>query len=136
MRDNFFRSMSQTLKELLIGICAWGVLLAILFLIGRQDIIFFASLLAGILASVCLALHMNYFVETAIELDQENAGKRMAKGAAIRMGAVILLIIAAVMLKGNAVAVFFGLLTLKAGAYTQPFTHKILCRICRKEEGR
>ncbi len=129
MKDNFFRNMSQTLKELLIGIGVWGVLFAILFLFGRQDIIFFASLLVGILAAACMALHMNYFVETAIELDQESAGKRMAKGAAIRMGAVILLIIATVMLKGNAVAVFFGLLTLKGGAYTQPLIHKIICRI-------
>lgn len=136
MRDNFFHNMSQTLKELLIGISAWGVLLAILFLFGRQDIIFFVSLLVGILTAVCMAFHMNYFVETAIELDQKNAGKRMAKGAAIRTGAVILLLIATVMLDGNAVAVFFGLLTLKAGAYTQPITHKMLCRIYRKEEGR
>lgn len=133
-RNELFQNVNPTLKELLAGICVWGILFGVIFIwFAQSRLSFFLSLLAGVLAAGGMAVHMLYFVEGAIELPQEDASKHMAKGAAIRTVAVIVLVLIFVKMQGNVPALFLGLLTLKLGAYLQPLTHRIIQRIYRKE---
>lgn len=132
-----FQTVNPTLKELLAGIFVWGILFGAVFIwFAQSRLSFFLSLLSGVFAAGGLAVHMFYFVEGALELPQEDASRHMVKGAAIRTAIIIALVLVFVKLKGNVLALFLGLLTLKLGAYTQPLMHKIFQKIFRKEEGR
>lgn len=136
-KSKFFQTMHPTLKELLVGICVWGIIFGAVFIwFAQSRLSFFLSLLAGVFVAGAMAFHMLRFVEDSLELPQEDASKHMAKGAAIRMAVIIALVLVFVKLEGNVLALFLGLLTLKLGAYTQPLTHRIIQRIFRKEEGR
>ncbi|MDO4343956.1 MAG: hypothetical protein Q4C50_04040 [Eubacteriales bacterium] len=133
-KSNFLRNLEPTLKELMLGVFVWGVILGTVgVFFADAKISFVLGLAAGLAAAEGMALHMYHFIDRSLEMLQEDAGKHMAKGTIIRFACALALIALVWRLHGNVIAVFLGLLTLKLGAYTQPLMHKILTKI---KEGR
>lgn len=125
--------MNPTLKELLIGIFVWGLLIggiAVWFAASR--ISFVLSLAVGVAGAAGMALHMCSFIEDSLELAQKDAVRHMRKGTVLRTLAALVLFVLAWRLHGSVVGVFLGLLTLKLGAYSQPLVHRAVERFCRR----
>lgn len=136
-KSDLLKNMNPTLKELILATLAWGLLFCLVFVwFSRERISFVVSIAAGTAVSVAMACHMTYAIEQSLEMREDDAPKYMRRGAVLRFVMMAVLMVAAWRLGGNVGAVFFGLLTLKFGAYTQPFVHKILRKYDRKEEGR
>lgn len=126
VRD-FLRKSSPTLRELLVGILLWGVVLSVTTVwFADPRIPFLLSLWAGDLAAAGMAVHMYIRIEDSLELPSDDAVKHMRKGTALRLAAAMLLFVLAWRLRGSVVGIFLGLITLKLGAYTQPAVHKVL----------
>lgn len=136
-KNNLLQRINPTLRELILSVFLWGILLgAVLIWLADSRAAFAAGLAAGMLTAVFMAWHMYWFITDALELSQKEASKHMAKGTVIRILVIVIAALAVWKLGGNVVAFFLGVMTLKLGAYTQPFLHKMICKIYRKEERR
>lgn len=123
--NEFFNRGNRTLRELLMGIFLWGMLLNLFFMCaGSFRMPFFASLWAGVAGAALMAVHMDRFIRRSLELESDDAVKGMRKGTILRMAAAMALFVLAWRLHGDVPGVFLGLITLKLGAYTQPLMHK------------
>lgn len=130
--NKFLSAMHPTLKELLLGILLWGIVIGLATVwFASPRLPFVLSIAAGMLAAAGMAVHMCAFIEDALELPGEDAVKHMRKGAVLRTLAALALFVAAWRLGGNVVGIFLGLFTLKLGAYSQPLLHRAAEKLCR-----
>ena len=125
--------MDETLKELLTGISLFEIL-AVLAGIWFVDspVKYVLGVLAGAVLAILAAIHMYWSIRKNLEVNMDNASAANAysvKSSMIRYG-VILIVFLFFCLTDIAypLAVFLGIMGLKAGAYLQPFTHKYLFR--------
>lgn len=125
--------MDETLKELLAGISLFEIL-AVLAGIWFVDspVKYVLGVLAGAVLALLAAIHMYWSIRKNLEVNMDNASAANAysvKSSMIRYG-VILIVFLFFCLTDIAypLAVFLGIMGLKAGAYLQPFTHKYLFR--------
>ena len=118
---------NKTLREMLVGIGASGILAVILCLIFSKDPIYLIiGLAAGILGAVFMAVHMAYTIEDAVELPEKAATNYVRKMTFIRYVVACALVIGiGVTDIGHPVMTVLGLLLLKAGAYMQPLVHRV-----------
>ena len=123
--------MDATLKELMTGILLFGLvcLVAGVWFV-HSPLKYILGLLIGLALALLAAWHMHRSICRNLELNAGNNGAANAyavKNSMIRYG-VILVLFLAVCLTDFAypLAVFLGIMGLKAGAYLQPFTHKYL----------
>ena len=125
--------MDETLKELLVGILLFELLaFGIVVWFVKSPVRFFIGLWAGAIVAGFAAVHMHWSIRKNLD---SNAGRESAanaysvKSSMIRYAA-ILVVFAAFCVTDVAypLAVFLGIMGLKAGAYLQPFTHKYLFR--------
>lgn len=130
MRKNA-EKMDETLKELMTGILLFGLvcLVAGVWFVN-SPLKYIAGLLIGLVLALSAAWHMHWSICRNMDLnvDREGAANAYAvKSSMIRYG-VILVVFLAVCLTDFAypLAVFLGIMGLKAGAYLQPFTRKYL----------
>ena len=121
----------ETLKELMVGISLFEIL-AVLVGIWFVDssVKYILGVLAGAVLALLSAIHMYWSIckNLEINMDQESAANAYSvKSSMIRYG-VILIVFLFFCLTDIAypLAVFLGIMGLKAGAYLQPFTHKYL----------
>lgn len=121
------KNMNETLSGMLMGIVLSGTVFQAAFVWFAENKLYFsAGLWIGVLISVFMAIHMNYSIQNAVELNEEDAPGYYRKLYAIRMGVVLAVFGAAVLLRlGSPAALFLGLFTLKIGAYLQPVLHKL-----------
>lgn len=125
--------MDETLKELMTGILLFGlVCLAAGVWFVNSPLKYIVGLLIGLILALLTAWHMHYSICRNMDLNAGNTGAANAyavKSSMIRYG-VILVVFLAVCLTDFAypLAVFLGIMGLKAGAYLQPFTRKYLFR--------
>ena len=130
MRKNA-EKMDETLKELMTGILLFGrVCLVVGVWFVNSPLKYIAGLLIGLVLALSAAWHMHWSICRNMDLnvDREGAANAYAvKSSMIRYG-VILVVFLAVCLTDFAypLAVFLGIMGLKAGAYLQPFTRKYL----------
>ncbi len=87
----------------------------------------------GLWIGVGIAIAMLAGIETSLEQSmemQENASVKFSKSRAVLRYVLVVLAFGIVLVYeiGNPVACFAGIMTLKVGAYLQPFTHKILSK--------
>ncbi len=132
MRKNA-EKMDETLKELMTG----TLLFVLVCLVAgvwfvNSPLKYIVGLLIGLILAEAAAWHMHWSICRNMELnvDREGAANAYAvKSSMIRYG-VILMVFLAVCLTDFAypLAVFLGIMGLKAGAYLQPFTRKYLFR--------
>ena len=125
--------IDETLKELLAGISLFEIL-AVLAAIWFVDspVKYVLGVLAGAVLAILAAIHMYWSIRKNLEVNMDNASAANAysvKSSMIRYG-VILIVFLFFCLTDIAypLAVFLGIMGLKAGAYLQPFTHKYLFR--------
>ena len=125
--------MDETLKELLTGISLFEIL-AVLAGIWFVDssVKYILGVFAGAALALLSAIHMYWSIRKNLEVNMDNASAANAysvKSSMIRYG-VILIVFLFFCLTDIAypLAVFLGIMGLKAGAYLQPFTHKYLFR--------
>lgn len=129
--------IDETLKELLVGIFVFEILAV---LIGVWFVASPARYILGIVSGMVLAMfsaiHMDWSIRKNLEInmDQESAANAYSVKSSMIRYTVILMVFLAFCLTDVAypLAVFLGIMGLKAGAYLQPFTHKYLFR--KKEE--
>ena len=123
------KKISETLKELLIGILFYGILVELIGLCFIENKLYFTiGLWFGIFLAVSSAIHMWWGLNIGLDLG-DNAGKYMLSQNMIRYGVIVVAFAAlCIMDFGNPIAAFAGIMGLKAGAYLQPFTHKILSK--------
>lgn len=127
MESNQKQDAVQTLKELVLGTVLWGIIICLIAVwFADSKLVFIVSMTAGVVGAVAMAVHMHRAIEYAMEMPDDSAGKYLRKQSVLRMGGAVVLILAAYYLRGNIVAIFLGLLTLKPGAYTQPLLHKFM----------
>ena len=130
--------VDETLKELMTGILLF-VLMCLLIGIWfvPSAVKYLLGLLIGLLLAEGAAVHMYWSLKSNLERNAGNAGAANSysvKSSMIRYG-VILLVFFVICLTDVAypLAVFLGLMGLKAGAYLQPYTRKYLFH--KGEEG-
>lgn len=125
--------IDTTLKELLIGIAATGILfqLTIVWLV-KDKLSYSAGLWLGVLLAAFLAWHMWRTLDEALNLGAAGAEKTMRKQSLLRY-VVVVAVLAVLMCTdiANPLAAFLGVMTLKAAAYLQPMTHKAILRLRR-----
>ena len=123
------KKISETLKELLIGILFYGILVEVIGLCFIENKLYFSiGLWFGIFLAVSSAIHMWWGLNIGLDLG-DSAGKYMLSQNMIRYGVIVVAFAAlCIMDFGNPIAAFAGIMGLKAGAYLQPFTHKILSK--------
>lgn len=129
------KKIDPTLLELVTGILLCGVAVeaAGIFFVERK-LYYTLGWWAGILLAVFMAWHLWYSLNRGLDLGEDGAPKYLAGRSIIRYTVVAAGYIAiAVTDIGNPVAAFFGILTLKAAAYLQPFVHKCFKKIFHLE---
>ena len=127
------KKISETLKELLMGIWFYGILVEIVgVVLVKEKIYFSAGLGVGILMASAAAIHMWWGLDKGLDLGN-SAGKYVLSQNMIRYGVIVVAFGALCMMDfGNPLAAFAGIMGLKAGAYLQPFTHKIRNKFQRR----
>ena len=125
--------MDETLKELLVGISLFEILAVVIGIwFVDSPVKYILGVLAGAVLALLSAIHMYWSIRQNLEVNMDNASAANAysvKSSMIRYG-VILIVFLFFCLTDIAypLAVFLGIMGLKAGAYLQPFTHKYLFR--------
>ena len=132
MREKI-KKISETLKELLIGILFYGILVEVIGICFINDKMHFTiGLWYGIVLALAAAVHMWWGLDRALDLG-DGAGKYALSQNMIRYGVIVVAFGAlCIMDVGNPIAAFAGIMGLKAGAYLQPFTHKIMIKFQRR----
>ena len=130
---NLIGKMSETLKELLIGILFYGILVEVIMLLFIKEKLYCSiGLGIGIFLALAAAIHMWWSLERGVELG-DGATKYMMSQNMIRYGVIVVVFGALCIVDvGNPIAAFAGIMGLKAGAYLQPFTHKVIIKFQRR----
>ena len=127
------KKIDETLKELLIGILFYGILVEVIgiYLVDGRGY-FSIGLWYGIILALASAIHMWWGLNKALDLGVD-AGKYAISQNLIRYGVIVVAFGALCVINvGNPIAAFAGIMGLKAGAYLQPFTHKIMIKFQRR----
>lgn len=124
------KRINYVLKELLLEIIIFGVIFQVIgFLVVGDQLTYAIGLWIGIVLSCGMAVHMNWALETGMEMG-DHAKAHVQKHSVIRYTVVLIVFFAlAFLLKNAIVPCFLGLMTLKVAAYLQPFTHKIILKV-------
>ena len=127
------KKISETLKELLIGILFYGIIVEVIGICFIKDKVYFSiGLWIGIFLALAAAVHMWWGLDRAMDMG-DGASKYLLSQNMIRYGVIVVAFGAlCVMDVGNPIAAFAGIMGLKAGAYLQPFTHKIMIKFQRR----
>ena len=129
----YIKKISETLKELLIGILFYGIIVEVIGICFIKDKVYFSiGLWIGIFLALAAAVHMWWGLDRAMDMG-DGASKYLLSQNMIRYGVIVVAFGAlCVMDFGNPIAAFVGIMGLKAGAYLQPFTHKIMIKFQRR----
>ena len=132
MKDKL-KKVSETLKELLMGILFYGILVEIIGICFIKDKVYFSiGLWFGIILAFAAAIHMWWGLDRAMDLGNA-ASKYAISQNMVRYGVIVVAFgVLCVLDVGNPIAAFAGIMGLKAGAYLQPFTHKIIIKFQRR----
>lgn len=120
---------NHTLHEMMIGIAAVNVLLLIAALIVNNRNKAVCAVLIGTVIAMVFVTHMAVTIDDALCLDEKGAVSKMRTQMLVRY--VLTGIAAGVSLYfdiADPVFLVISILTIKLGAYMQPFVHKLLNR--------
>lgn len=130
------KRINQVLPELLLGILFYGILVQLLGIWFVEDKIRYSTgLWIGIALAMGSAIHMAVVLRDSMDLAENGARTKTTFGYMLRY-AVILVVcfLTGYFRLGNVVTLFIGVLGLKAGAYLQPFTHRVISRMKGEQE--
>ena len=114
--------------ELLAGSILFGILFELIGLIFVEDkLAHSVGMLLGILIALGMATHMAFSLNSALDWDEEQAKRSIWKSYMLRYVSVAICIgVIAYFKLGDVISCFFGIMTLKASAYLQPYLHKFV----------
>lgn len=122
------KKISDTVKEMLVGILGVGFLIALIGLIfvpERLD--FLAGLAIGMLIAILMLFSMNYSIELALDYGEKGAFAQYMKGFALRILLFMAGFVGACFIGfWSMTACFLGVMCIKLSAYLQPYTKKLL----------
>ena len=126
------KKIDKTLKELLIGIIIYGIIVEMLGVCFSKEKLYFSiGLWFGIFLALAAALHMWWGLNIGLEMG-EAATKYVLTQNMIRYGVIVIMFgVLCLWDIGNPLAAFAGIMGLKAGAYLQPYMHKIISKLKR-----
>lgn len=137
--NNNLKEARETLKELIVGIVLYAIILCIGSIIlfrGQYSIV--CGIALGTVGAVILAVHIFWSLNKSLDLGEDGAVKRERFMVILRM--VIMGLIAAVGIifsqQFHILGIFVGLLGLKISAYLQPLLHNYILKPKEKGEGR
>lgn len=125
------RRLNDVLPELILNIILYGLLVQVAGIWFVEDKLRYTTgLWFGIAVACGMAVHMAVVIRDTVELMAEKQIRRRVVIFSLLRYVVVVLIFAAVLFfrLGNPIVMFIGVMGLKAGAYLQPFTHKILLK--------
>ena len=131
-------SWKRTLIELLTGSVLAGIVFELIGLIFVQDKLSHSiGMLIGIFIALAMATHMAVSLNSALDWDEEHAKRSIWKSYMVRYISVAICIgLIAYFRIGNVISCFFGIMSLKASAYLQPYLHRFVNKyILKIEEG-
>ena len=133
-------SLKRTLLEMAFGFVIYEIILAVVFSIlsktaGYSFVSLFLGYTVGIILSVYIILDMAITIENVIDLNDPAYAQKTMLHAGIRKAVLIAVIVVALNLKFiNTIAIVLTLFGIKAGAYLQPYAHKICGNKTKKPE--
>lgn len=131
------RRINEVLPELILEIILYGVVIQLAGVWFVDDkLLYSTGLWLGIAAAALMAIHMAVVILDSVDSMLERKAKiRTTVYSVLRYVAVVAaFIIVAYFKLGNILAMFVGVMGLKAAAYFYPFTHKFILKL--KERGR
>lgn len=127
---------NMILIEMWTGSVLFGVLCQISIVWFVKDKAGFSiGLWFGVLAALLTILHLSISLDKALDLGEAGAKKHMVIQNLVRYF-VLIVFLSLLMITdfANPLAAFLGLMSVKAGAYLQPFVHMAYSRIKNKKE--
>lgn len=122
------QKVKRTIFEMLLGVGIYTVILeaaGLLLTRGPKAPVVLGTLLGAVLAAA-MTMHMGNTLDISMDMGEEGAKRKIVVSYLIRwILAVVVFVVAYFSGFFNMLAVFFGLLGLKAGAYLQPLIHKV-----------
>lgn len=126
------KRINAVLPELIWGILIYGIVVQLAGVWFTEDKWSYSTgLWIGIALAVGMAIHMAVVLNDAADIAAEEAAKkRVIFQSTLRYAVVVILFFLAAYFKlGNLITLFIGVMGLKAGAYLQPLTHKVILRL-------
>ena len=125
------KSWNRTVLELQTGICLCGLAGQLIAMWFFPDMLKFTiGLWLGVAVAMAAGFHMWGSLKKAFDGFEGDVTKKITQAGIIRYVIItVCFAIVAVTGVGDAIAMFVGLMTLKLGAYIQPFTHKFYNKI-------
>lgn len=132
------RRINQVLPELILEIFLYGLLVQFIGVWFVEDkLLYSTGLWIGIAAAMGMAIHMAIVILDTMDLAIEKRAKvRTTMFSLLRYIVVVALFaIVSFFHLGNVIAMFIGIMGLKAAAYFQPFMHKLLIKGKKRGSG-
>jgi hypothetical protein len=131
------KRINAVLPELIWGILIYGIVIQLAGVWFVSDKLRYSSgLWIGIALAVGMAIHMAVVLNDAADIAAEEAArKRVIFQSTLRYAMVVILFFLVAYFKlGDLVTLFFGVMGLKAGAYLQPLTHKVILKLTGRSD--
>ena len=118
---------------LMLSMIFYGIIVEVIGICFIKDKMYFTiGLWFGVFLALAAAVHMWWGLDKAMDMGN-GASKYALSQNMIRYGVIVVAFGALCVLDvGNPIAAFVGIMGLKAGAYLQPFTHKIMIKFQRR----
>ena len=121
------KKMSPVLKEIIWGILICGVVFQFgLMWLAQDKLRYTTGLWMGVVLSVCKIIHMEYSIQNALDRDEKGAANYTRLMYGMRMLVTVVLIGVTYHFNlGNIIALFLGMMTLKAGVFLKVPLHNL-----------
>ncbi|MBO4267627.1 MAG: ATP synthase subunit I [Lachnospiraceae bacterium] len=120
---------NHTLHEMMTGIAAANAVLAIIALLVDNRRAALTAVAIGTITAIVYTIHMAVTVDDALCLDEKGAAAQLRKNMLIRYLFVCVVVAVSLYTKvADPVFMVISVITIKAGAYLQPFVHRIFSR--------
>ena len=128
--QGMLRRINQALPELVLGIVVYGVLAQVAGIWFAQDkILYTTGLWMGVAHAVGMAVNI-VILDTVDAIAEGRSARKASLYSVLRYLVVVLAFVVVWRFRlGNVIAMFAGVMGLKASAYLQPVTHKFIVAI-------
>ena len=125
-----------TLVEMWVGTLLFGALcqISVVWFV-KNKAGYSIGLWLGIVAAILTILHLDISLDKALDLGEGGAKKHMVIQNLVRYFVLIIFLVLLMITDfANPLAAFLGLMGVKAGAYLQPSTHRVIGKIRNKKQ--
>lgn len=130
------RRLNEVLPDLVVLILGYGVLTELVGLIFVTDRFrYTAGIAIGTGLAICMAIHMAIVIEDSLSVQDKKGRFLVSLKGILRYAVVAAVVFVAVYFDiANILAIFIGIMGLKAAAYLQPKYHGLMTHITDKRK--